>query len=172
MKTAKKLILAAVVLPLTLATTSAFAYGGKHHKGGSRHECGMNMDRSIMNQLDLTDEQRTKLKEMRDERRADMKQKFKGGAEGKHAEMQAHRAKMQELMLADNFDEAAATALAKQMVEKHTEYKVQMMARQHKMLSVLTPEQKAKFTELQNERMNECADKMQKRMKADKQADK
>jgi len=34
MKSAKKLVLAAVVLPLTLGTASAFAFGGKdHHKG-------------------------------------------------------------------------------------------------------------------------------------------
>ena len=39
MKTAKKLVLAAVVLPLTLGTASAFAFGGKDHKGG-HGDCG------------------------------------------------------------------------------------------------------------------------------------
>jgi protein CpxP len=32
------------------------------------------------------------------------------------------------------------------------------------MLSVLTPEQKAEFVKLQNERMQQCGERMQKRM--------
>ncbi len=164
MKMTKKLVLAAVVLPLTLGTASAFAFGGKHHKGGPDSECGMGFDRGIMRQLNLTDEQQAQLKEMRNENRAEMKQKFKGDFEARQAQMQAHHAKVQALVLADTFDEAAANKLAKEMVEQHTERKVQMLAKQHQMLSVLTPEQKAQFVELQNERMSECSDKMQKRM--------
>ena len=59
-------------------------------------------------------------------------------------------------MRADSFDEAQATALAKEMVERQTEHRVQMLERKHQMLSVLTPEQKAEFVKLQNERMQEC----------------
>ncbi|MCA2470508.1 CpxP family protein, partial [Vibrio alginolyticus] len=55
MKSAKKLVLAAVVLPLTLGTASAFAFGGKDHHKGPRDECGMGMDRGIMRDLNLTD---------------------------------------------------------------------------------------------------------------------
>ncbi|MDW2111183.1 Spy/CpxP family protein refolding chaperone, partial [Vibrio sp. 2089] len=72
--------------------------------------------------------------------------------------------KMQSLLLADTFDEAQATALAKEMVERQTEHRVKMLERKHQMLSVLTPEQKAKFVKLQNERMQECGDQMQQRM--------
>ncbi len=85
MKTAKKLVLAAVVLPLTLGTASAFAFGGKDHKG-HRGECGKGMDRGIMRQLDLTDAQKDQLKEMREANKAAMKAKF---ADGHEAHMQS-----------------------------------------------------------------------------------
>ncbi|MGD1467912.1 CpxP family protein [Vibrio harveyi] len=163
MKTAKKLVLAAVVLPLTLGTASAFAFGGKDHKG-HRGECGMGMDRSIMRQLDLTDAQKDQLKEMREANKAEMKAKFADGKEARMAERQAHHEKLQALLLADNFDAAAANDLAKEMVEKQTERRVKMMEKKHQMLSVLTPEQKTKFVELQKERQQKCGEKMQKRM--------
>ncbi|MFM2591149.1 CpxP family protein [Vibrio sp. TBV020] len=167
MKLAKKLVLAAVVVPLTLGTASAFAFGGKDHKKGGHGECGGGFDRSIMRKLDLTDAQKDQLKEMREAGKAEMKANFKENFEARHAEMQAHKAKVQELVLADNFDQAAADELAKAMVEKQTERKVKMLEKQHQMLSVLTPEQKAKFVELSQERADKCAEKMQKRL-ADK----
>ncbi|RTZ13871.1 periplasmic repressor CpxP [Vibrio aquaticus] len=164
MKLAKKLVLAAVVVPLTLGTASAFAFGGKDHKKGGHGECGGGFDRGIMRKLDLTDAQKDQLKEMREAGKTEMKAKFKDNFEVHHAEMQAHKAKVQELVLADNFDQAAANELAKAMVEKQTERKVKMLEKQHKMLSVLTPEQKTKFVELQSERAEKCAEKMQKRL--------
>jgi len=167
MKMAKKLVLAAVVLPLTLGTASAFAFGGKDHKKGGHGECGGGFDRGIMRQLDLTDAQKDQLKEMRESGKQQMKANFKENFETRQAGMQAHHAKVQALVLADNFDEAAANDLAKSMVEQQTERKVKMLEKQHQMLSVLTPEQKAKFAELQQERAGKCADKMQKRF-ADK----
>lgn len=162
MKLAKKLVLAAVVVPLTLGTASAFAFGGKDHKKGGHGECG-GFDRGIMRQLDLTDAQKDQLQEMREAGKKEMKANFKGNFETRHAEMQAHKAKVQELVLADNFDQAQANELAKAMVEKQTERKVKMLEKQHQMLSILTPEQKEKFVELSQQRADKCAEKMQKR---------
>ncbi|MDF4886414.1 CpxP family protein, partial [Vibrio parahaemolyticus] len=99
MKSAKKLVLAAVVLPLTLGAASAFAYGGKNHHKGPRDECGMGMDRGVMRQLDLTDAQKDQLKEMREANKAEMKAKFADGKEARMAERQAHHAKVQSLLL-------------------------------------------------------------------------
>ena len=166
MKTAKKLVLAAVVLPLTLGTASAFAFGGKDHKGG-HGDCGKGMDRGIMRQLDLTDAQKDQLKEMREADRAAMKEKLSTNKAEKMAEMKTHREQVQALVLADTFDEAAANELASQMVEKQTERRVAMLKKQHEMMSVLTPEQKTKFTELQQERMAKCVEKMEKRANKD-----
>ncbi|POC01068.1 stress adaptor protein CpxP [Vibrio vulnificus] len=165
MKLAKKMVLAAVVLPLTLGTASAFAFGGgKGHHKGPDGECGMGMERGMMRQLDLTDAQKEQLDAMRGSNRAQMKEMHQGNFAANQAERQAQHAKVQVLLLADNFDQATANELAKQMAEKQAERRVKMLEKQHQMLSILTPEQKAKFVELQNERMQECSDKMQKRM--------
>ncbi|GAK86710.1 P pilus assembly/Cpx signaling pathway, periplasmic inhibitor/zinc-resistance associated protein [Vibrio ponticus] len=157
MKTVKKLVLAAAVVPMVFASASALAFGGKgEHKGG---HCQGGMDRGIIKQLDLTDAQKDQLKEMRETNKAQMKENYQANFEARKAERQAQHEKVQQLVLADNFDQAAANELAKQMVEKQTERKVKMLEKQHQMLSVLTPEQKAKFVELSKERMEKCADK-------------
>ncbi|WP_114767548.1 CpxP family protein [Vibrio rhodolitus] len=157
MKTVKKLVLAAAVVPMVFASASALAFGGKgDHKGG---HCQGGMDRGIIKQLDLTDAQKDQLKQMRETNKAQMKENYQANFEARKAERQAQHEKVQQLVLADNFDQAAANELAKQMVEKQTERKVKMLEKQHQMLSVLTPEQKAKFVELSKERMEKCADK-------------
>ena len=153
MKTVKKLVLAAAIVPMAFASASAFAFGGKgEHRGG---HCQGGMERGMMKQLDLTDAQKTQFKQMREANRKQMKGNFEANFETR----QAHHAKVQQLLLADSFDQAEANALAKQMVEQQTERRVKMMEKRHQMLSILTPEQKAKFVELSNERMNKCAEK-------------
>ncbi len=164
MKSAKKLVLAAVVLPLTLGAAGAFAYGGKDQQKGPRDECGPGMDRGIMRQLDLTDAQKDQLQSLRDANRAEMRGRNSADRDARRSERQAYHAKMQALVLADSFDEAQANALAKEMVEKQTERRVKMLEKKHQMLSVLTSEQKTEFAKLQNEGMQECGDRMQKRM--------
>ncbi len=164
MKPAKKLMLAAVVLPLTFGAASALAYGGKGPEQGPRDECGPGMDRGIMRQLNLTDTQKEQLRTLRNENRDEMRSKIDADRDARQAERQAYHAKMQSLVLADTFDEAQATALAKEMVEKQTERRVKMLEKRHQMLNILTPEQKTEFVKLQNERMQECSERMQKHM--------
>ncbi|TOD63843.1 CpxP family protein [Vibrio parahaemolyticus] len=163
MKSVKIFVLAAIVLPLTFGTAGALAFGGQHYHNGPHDECGMGMgmDRGVMRHLNLTQAQQEQLRSLRDTNRAEMRSKY---AEHHQARRAEHHAKMQSLLLADTFDEAQATALAKEMVDLHTEYRVRMLERKHQMLSVLTPEQKAEFVKLQNERMQECGDPMQQRM--------
>ncbi len=164
MKPAKKLMLAAVVLPLTLGSAGAFAFGGKGQNKGPRDECGPGMDRAIMRQLDLTDAQKDQLTALRDAKREEMRNKNAADRDTRQAERQAYHAKVQALVLADNFDEAQATALATEMVEKQTERRVEMLQKRHQMLNILTPEQKTEFVKLQDERIQECGVRMQKRM--------
>ncbi|NRB68262.1 MAG: CpxP family protein [Vibrio sp.] len=160
MKTAKKLLLAAMILPLTLGTASAFA--AKDHKKGSYGEFGF--DRGIMRQLDLTDAQKEQIKALRETSKTQMKAEFKQNFEAHHAEMQANKEKLQALVLADTFDQVAANELAKQMVEQQTERKVKRLEKQHQMLSILTPEQKTKYVELQKERAEKQFNKMRERL--------
>ncbi|MFA0088502.1 CpxP family protein [Vibrio sp. 10N.261.51.F12] len=167
MKLAKKLVLAAAVLPLTFATASALAYGGQgdhHGKGGkgSDGQCG-GLDRKVFSQLDLTDAQKDQMKEMRQSMKSDKKSKRGENVEAKMAEMQARHQKMQDLVLADTFDADAANALASEMVAQQTERRVKMMEKQHEMLSILTAEQKTKLKEVQQERMQKCVTKMESR---------
>lgn len=165
MKSANKLVLAAVVLPLTLGAAGAFAYGGKDQHKGHQDECGRGMDRGIMRQLNLTDTQRDQLQSLRDANRAEMKGKYAAERDVRMAERQAYHAKVQALVLADDFDEAQATALAKEMVEQQIERRVQMLEKKHQMLRVLTPEQKAEFVKLQDERVQACDERMQRYMR-------
>lgn len=169
MKMTKKLVLAAAALPLIFGTASAYAYGGgdKGDQKGMHGKCG-GFDKKVMRQLDLTDAQKAELKEMRQADRAEMKAKRGANKTAKMAQMKAHHEKVQALVLADNFDEAAANDLASQMVAKQTERRVAMLKKQHDMMSVLTAEQKAQLKEIQQERMTKCADKMGKRMNKDK----
>ena len=169
MKMTKKLVLVAAALPLMLGTASAFAYGGgdKGDHKGMHGKCG-GFDKKVMRQLDLTDAQKAELKEMREANRAEMKAKHSGNKADKMAQMKAHHEKVQDLVLADTFDEAAANDLATQMVEKQTERRLTMLKKQHQMMSVLTPDQKPQLKEIQQDRMDKCEDKMETRMNKDK----
>ncbi|OZT82433.1 stress adaptor protein CpxP, partial [Vibrio sp. 03_296] len=81
------MVLAAVVLPLTLGTASAFAFGGgKGHHKGPDGECGMGMERGMMRQLDLTDAQKEQLDAMRGSNRAQMKEMHQGNFAANQAE--------------------------------------------------------------------------------------
>ena len=156
MKMAKKLILASVVLPLVLST-SAFAFGGKDHKG-PQEECRPGLDRGMMKELNLTDSQKEQFKTLRQANKEEMKERFSDKKEQGEKARMAHFDKVNSLLMADKFDPAKATELAQEMSDKHVKRQVDMLSKQHKMLSILTPEQKTTFIELQKERMEDCDD--------------
>lgn len=147
----KKMILGAVVLPLSLASASAFAAGGGHHEGGMKGgegmhggKCMMKANKKAFKDLDLTDAQQDKLDEMRDARKAEHKAR-KGEKRQPTAEMKADHQAMQNLILADNFDEAAVRDLAEKMSQKQIDRRVEMIKKRHEMMNILTPEQKTEF---------------------------
>ncbi|PAR83424.1 CpxP family protein [Vibrio cholerae] len=151
MKLAKKMILAAAVLPLTLGTTAALAYGGHGwDKEGDGH-CGDRGERGIWKQLDLTAEQQAQLKEMREAGREEMR----ANRGQNHDAMKALHEQERALVLAADFDQAAAENLAKQMVDQQVTHRVKMMEKRHQMMSILTAEQKAKWQTLQQEQMQQ-----------------
>jgi protein CpxP len=156
MKMAKKLILASVVLPLVLST-SAFAFGGKDHKG-PQDDCRPGLDRGMMKELNLTDTQKEQFKTLRQANKEEMKERFNDKKEQGEKARMAHFDKVNALLTADKFDPAKATELAQEMSDKQVKRQVDMLSKQHKMLSILTPEQKTKFIELQKERMEDCDD--------------
>lgn len=163
MKLNKKLVLAAVALPLTLSSASVYAFGANEHQGEKYRKCGSEIGLKIMRKLDLTDAQKKQLKDMRTANKAQIKAKTIEHFQAMQAQKQEQTAQIQQLVLADTFDQAAATQLAKTMVEQQVERKVKKLKRDHQMLSILTKEQKAKFIQLSKERAEKCAKKMQQR---------
>lgn len=161
MMTFKKTLALAIALPLALGSASALAYGGgKHHNGhGGKGGCGMDHS-NMFRQLDLTDAQKSELKELRQANRETMH----GKMGERHSEMQAQHQKMQQLVLSEDFDEGQVRALAEEMSEQQVERRVAMLKQRHEMMQVLTPEQKTKLQELQAERSEKCQAKMEQRM--------
>lgn len=162
MKMTKKLIIASVVLPLVLSTGGALAFGGKDNKGhkGNHGECRVGLDRGIMKQLELTDAQKEQFKTLRKATKEEHKNKGEGNPEQHQAERLAGIEKVNSLLLADKFDPAKATNIAKEMAQKQIKRQVSMLNNQYQMISILTPEQKTAFVELQKERLSDCAEKM------------
>ncbi|NOH70801.1 CpxP family protein [Vibrio pectenicida] len=162
MTTVKKLVLAMIVLPLTLASTGVFANNGKEHDKQGHKE--FILDRGLMRELDLTQEQQAQLKDLREAMKKDLKAQYQENFAVHQEEKQAHKEKMQALVLADSFDKAAANELAKAMLENQAEHKVKLLEKQHQLLSILTPEQKTKYIEMQKERDAQRAQKRQERL--------
>ncbi|MGR6832510.1 CpxP family protein [Aliivibrio wodanis] len=158
----KKMVLGAVVLPLSLASASAFAAGGSHHEGGMKGEgmhgskCMMKANKKAFKDLELTDAQEDQFDEMRDARKAEMKAK-KGQKRQPTAEMKADHEAMQNLMLADSFDEQAVRDLAEKMSQRQIDRRVEMMKKRHEMMNILTPDQKAEFKANQDKYIADCA---------------
>ncbi|MBD1557414.1 CpxP family protein [Vibrio sp. S9_S30] len=166
MKFTKKMVLMAAVLPFALSGVSAWAFGGKdHQKAGHAYggKCGVGMDKGVLRQLDLTDEQKAQFKQLRE----DAKKNRKGKSEDMHIKMQSFQQDIQQLVLADTFDEHAARDLATQMVEAQTEKRVNMLKQQQKAMGILTSEQKVKLQELQQESGDKCAEKFAERHQDD-----
>ncbi|MFA0066641.1 Spy/CpxP family protein refolding chaperone [Vibrio breoganii] len=159
----KKWLAVAMMVPLTLGSASVLANGHqgseKGQKGG--HSCMMPMDgKSAFRGLDLTDEQKAELKTIREDVRSSMKAK----GDSKRQMMKEMKAQEQELVLAADFNEAEAQKLASSMVEERTAMQVEKMRTMHRMMSVLTDDQKQQLVEKRAERAEKCEQKMQKKM--------
>merc|ERR1711916_687 len=165
MKLAKKAVLAATALPLILSTSSAYAFGHHDHDEGRHGKSFMKkcekLDKKILKKLDLTSEQKDELKQIRQNYRDAKYAEKLAMFETKLAERKAYQTKMNELLLAKDFDEAAVQELASSMVEKQKESRmekrgdkqVEMLKLRHEMLSILTPEQKEQYKELKEEKL-------------------
>lgn len=163
MNVSKKLLLAAVVLPLSLGSVSSFAFGGKDKP---REQAPKLVDMHLLKKLDLTDEQKAELKELRAEKKEQRKEMRKERRQGNPEDMMQKRLALQNLLFADTFDEEKAQAMALEMSQKQAERQVKRLKEAHKVLSILTPEQKQELQELQKERAEKRAEKMRERMES------
>ncbi|MCV2403203.1 CpxP family protein [Marinomonas sp. C2222] len=161
MKATKKFVIAAVTLPLVLGTASAYAFGGKDHKGKDNN-CRNELGRGMMKALEITEEQKAEIKELCQV----AKEEKRGAKEQQPFDMEKHKQRFEQLnalLLADTFDKSKANAIAQEMAEKHAAQQMSKLEMKFKVLNVLTPEQKAKYVELQEERMAKKAEKKQER---------
>ena len=163
MTLSKKLLLAAVVLPLTFGSVGAFAEGGKGHKD-REFAPRIGLDMQLIKKLDLSDEQKDELKALRKEAKEEHKAMREDRHQGPSEEMKQQRKAVTDLLLADTFDQAKANSIALEMATHQAERQVKMLEKQHQILSILTPEQKQKLLELQQERAEKRMEKMRKHM--------
>ena len=142
MKIFNKTLVIAMVLPLALGSMSAFA--SQDHNGGMKngHHGG-----KLFSQLDLTATQKQEMKTLRQANRSEYKAQR---VENRQA-MKADKQQLDKLVLASNFDESAVRAVAEKMSQQQVERRVTMLEQRHKMLSILTPEQKQKYVELKQQ---------------------
>lgn len=158
----KKTVLMLVAAPLTLGSVAAFADSkdsmSNHHGMMGGGQCGMKGEMKIWHQLNLTDAQKTKLKDLRQTDRQAMKADFKAGKDA----FKMNHEKMQKLVMAEKFDENAVRSLAQDMANNRVEQQVKMTKSRHDMFSVLTPEQKQEFSKLQATQHQQCMEKWEK----------
>lgn len=94
--------------------------------------------------LDLTDEQKAKLKEFRTASRTNMQPTREA--------LKANREKMQELTANGAFDEGQVTTLANEQAALQAKMIVERQRMKAKLFSILTDEQKAKMAEMKAKR--------------------
>ncbi|MFD2177042.1 Spy/CpxP family protein refolding chaperone [Veronia pacifica] len=140
MKMAKRILTMLAATSLLAASGTALAYGDKHH--GGKHQGNKEFKR-LLRGVDLNDEQKEQIRALRTEQKTAIKAERK---ENRQSNI-TRQAQVQQLILADTLDEQAVRLLAEEMVNNQVERRVKMLTAQHKMLSVLTPEQKETVAE-------------------------
>lgn len=142
----KKVIIAILALAV-LAAAVMFAVGqkasdGKHSGFGKRgHHRGMGM---MFRGLDLTEDQKAKLKEFRTASRANLQPTFEA--------LKANRKKTNELTADGVFHEAQVSALASEQAALSAKLIVERQRAKSQLFSILTDEQKAKLAEIKAKR--------------------
>lgn len=137
-----KKILIAILALAVLATGVMFAVGQQTHNGKrGHHRGGMGM---MFRGLDLTEDQKTKLKELRTARRT--------GLQPTRDALKANRQKMRELTANGAFDEAQVTALASERAALQARMIVERQRTKSQFFSLLTDAQKAKLAEIKAKR--------------------
>ena len=101
----------------------------------------------ILNNVDLTSEQRTQLEELRDEHRAEM--------QPLHQQMQAKREQMRDLWTAEVLDEAAIWAMDEEMAPLREQLRQKRLEQRLEVMNVLTAEQRAEHFEAMEKRFRQ-----------------
>ncbi|WP_298443019.1 periplasmic heavy metal sensor [uncultured Ferrimonas sp.] len=154
MKRSTKIGLAALVL-----FSSVGAYAGHGHDGHDRQRGAQGIHKMLFD-LDLSSEQRAEIRTILKTAKTERKQHKSQPSE---AAMSQHRAAMQALMDASQFDAVAAAALVEQRQTKQQQRAIKGMQLRHQVMQVLTQAQRdelyAKQQQRQQRHSGKCADK-------------
>lgn len=154
----KKTLIALVAVPMMLGSMAAMAkgpHGQDGHHGGMRGG-----EQAIYKQLNLTDDQKEQMKELHKQLRSEAKEERKSH----HEDAKADRQQMDQLIMAEKFDEDAVRKLAQKMADNKAEGQVKFAKARYEMMQILTPEQKAKFQELRQQQREKQMEKMKERV--------
>lgn len=133
------------------------ATGQKDGKRGKRGHFGKRAGHGMMLRgLDLTEEQKTQMKSIRQASRETVKPI--------REQMKANRQKLQTLSESGTFDEAQVQAIAAQQGNLSAQMIVQRERVKAQMFNILTPEQKTKAAEMKAQFKQKRQERMQKRM--------
>jgi len=139
------------LLALTLLAAAALSETQQHrhwHRGGMWAGLGF-----YGHQLGLSDAQKAQVKDIMTKERPTLRPLFQQLAQS--------RMQLQQYQASGNFDEAQVRAMAAQQAQVMTELTVQRARIQSEVIKVLTPEQKTKLAELQNQRMQRFQQRLQ-----------
>ncbi len=138
-------LLSAGILGLGAAgTVIASPWGGDHGQHCERHEGRQGgYMHGIFKRLDLTEAQQDQLFQIRHEQRPAVREKLK--------ELRNNRQTLRELATADEYDAGKVRTAAEQQAKIRTDLIVMRTETMHKMLQVLTPEQKQKLAQMRQQ---------------------
>ncbi len=128
-------------------STESNMMGDFHH----RHHGGR-MRAYLAEQLGLTDAQKSQIKQIHQNHKETIKPLVQ--------ELRAKRQDLHKSFNADNYDEALATQKFSEMASLKAKLMGEKLKVRKEMLSVLTPEQKAKFEQLKEQFKNRRAERM------------
>lgn len=150
----------AIALLVTLGLgTTLFAFGPGGHRGGPFAGKQHMEIFKLVKELDLTSEQETALKLVKESQRAQMREKIEAFKKDRGDMMKQMKPDMNLFMSADSFDKAAFKqemkkkfeARRKVMETKGAEMLENRASGMEKVFNILTPEQRIKWIELSKE---------------------
>lgn len=141
------------------------------HYGKAKHHSKKNGVPFGMAELNLTEEQKSKIKSIVDADRAQQNQNRHSNQIAKLKQnMQAYRTQEQTLFANKNFDEAKARKMIAQRVQqraelekKYAERELQKLKKRHALFQVLTPQQQKQYQENQQKKIDEMKKRHAKR---------
>ncbi|GLP97598.1 Spy/CpxP family protein refolding chaperone [Paraferrimonas sedimenticola] len=144
MKAIQKTILALSIVGVSALAPQALAEEPSSERGyhSMDKKRGFGSHRHLLRGLDLTEEQKTSVK--------DIMAGYAEQAKDRSEERQDYRAELQAVVTAESFDENAARSLIEAQQSERVEAAVRMLAMQSEIYQILTPEQQEKFKESLN----------------------